>query len=94
MKKKEQKFEWHDLKETWINSSQTRYIHIQMTELLDEIKSKSSQFEKDSVKSDLAILKASWSEFEVMISQFEKDSIKKDLSIITRLLKKFLNLFK
>ena len=94
MKKRGQEFEWHDLKETWINSSQTRDIHIRMTELLNEVKSKTSQFEKDSIKSDLAMLKANWSEFEGMISQFEKDSIKKDLAIITRLLKKFLNLFK
>ena len=58
MKKRGQEFEWHDLKETWINSSQTRDIHIRMTELLNEVKSKTSQFEKDSIKSDLAMLQA------------------------------------
>jgi hypothetical protein len=94
MKKRGQEFEWHELKDIWINSSQTRDIHIRMTELFDEVKSKTSRFEKDSIKSDLATLKASWSEFEGRISQFEKDSIKKDLAVITRLLKKFLNLFK
>lgn len=94
MKKREQEFEWNDLKEAWINSSQTRDIHIRMTELLNELKRKTSQFEKDSIKSDLAKLKANWTKFEGMISPFEKDSVKKDLAIITRLLKKFLNLFK
>jgi len=94
MKKREQEFEWHELRDIWINSSQTHDIHIRMNELLDELKSKTNQFEKDSIKSDLATLKASWSEFDGKISQFEKDSVKKDLAIITRLGKKFLNFFK
>ena len=94
MKKREEEFGWHELKDIWINSSQTRDIHIRMSELLDEVKSKTSQFETDSIKSDLATLKISWSEFKGMVSQFEKDSVKKDLAIITRILKKFFNLFK
>ncbi|ADR21087.1 hypothetical protein MATR_12830 [Marivirga tractuosa] len=94
MKKGEQEFEWHELKDIWLNSSQTRDIHIRMTELLDEVKNKTNQFEKDSIKSDLATLKASWPGFDRKVSQFEKDSIKKDLAIITRLVKKFLNFFK
>lgn len=87
-------FEWNDLKETWINSSQTCDIHIQMGELLKEINSKTSQFEKDSIKGDLAILKTNWTEFKGMVSQFEKEAVKKDLVIVMRLLKKLLNLFK
>jgi hypothetical protein len=93
MKNSRQELEWNELKEIWANSAQTRAIHIRMTQLRDEVKSKTSQFEKDSIKSDLAILKTSWSKFEGMTSQFEKNSDKKDLGIMTRLLKKFLNLF-
>jgi len=94
MSDKEQKFEWQELKEIWINSSQTREINIQMSRLLDELKGKVSQFEKDSIKSDLATLKVNWKQFKGMTSQFEKDSINKDLTTITALLEKFLNLFK
>ena len=94
MSDKKQKFEWQELKEIWINSSQTRKINIQMSRLLDELKGKVSQFEKDSIKSDVAVLKANWKEYKGMVSQFEKDSINKDLIKITALLKKFLNLFK
>lgn len=94
MKSREQEFEWNELRDIWINSPQTRDIHIRMSDFLDEVKGKVSQFEKDSIKSDLATLKTSWTEFKGMVSQFEKDSVKKDLGIIARLLKKFLNLFK
>ena len=94
MNNKGQEFEWQELKDIWINSSQTRKINIQMSGLLDELKGKVSQFEKDSIKSDVATLKSNWNQFKGMTSQFEKDSINKDLAIITRLLKKFLNLFK
>lgn len=94
MKNKGQEIEWHELKDIWVNSSQSRDIHIQMVALVDEMKGKTSQFEKTSIKSDLTTLKASWSEFKRMTSQFEKDSVKNDLAIITRLLQKFLNLFK
>ena len=94
MKNKEQEFEWNELRDIWINSSQTCDIQVRMSDFLDEVKNKVSQFEKDSVKSDLATLKISWTEFKGMVSQFEKDSVKKDLGIIVRLLNKFLNLFK
>lgn len=93
MNNKGQEFEWQELKEIWINSSQTRKINIQMSRLLDELKGKVSQFEKDSIKSDVATLKANWKQFKGMTSQFEKDSIYRDLTTITSLLKKFLNLF-
>lgn len=94
MKNKGQEFEWHELKEIWINSSQTRQINIQMSALLDELKGKISQFEKDSIKSDIATLKANWAQTKSKVSQFEKDSINRDLIYIMRLLKRFLNLFK
>lgn len=94
MKNREQEFEWHDLKDMWVNSSQTRDIHIKMSDLLDELKGKTSQFEKDSIKGDLAALKANWTEFKEMTSQYERDSVKNDLAIITKLLNKFFNLFR
>lgn len=94
MSDKDQKFEWQELKEIWMNSSQTRKITIQLSRLLDELEVKVSQFEKDSIKSDLATLRTNWTQFKGMTSQFEKDSIHRDLRIITALLKKFLNLFK
>jgi len=94
MTDKEQKFDWQELKEIWLTSSQTREINIQMSRLMDELKGKVSQFEKDSIKSDVATLQANWQQFKGMTSQFEKDSINKDLIKITALLKKFLNLFK
>jgi hypothetical protein len=94
MADQEQKYEWQELKEIWKNSSQTKEINIQMSRLVMELKGKVSQFEKDSIKSDVAKLKANWNQFKGNTSQFERDSIKKDLTIITALLKKFLNLFK
>jgi len=94
MNNKGQEYDWHELKEIWINSSQTRRIHIQMTSLLNELKGKMSQFEKESISSDLDILKTNWIQTKTKVSQFEKDSINKDLIYISRLLKRFLNLFK
>jgi len=94
MNNKGQEFEWQELKDIWTNSAQTSEINIQMSRLLDELKGKVSQSEKDWIKSDVATLKVNWKQFKGMASQFEKDSIKKDLTTITTLLKKFLNLFK
>ena len=94
MNSKEQEFEWQEIKEIWTNSAQTKQINIQVTRLLDELKGKVSQFEKDSIKSDVAVLKTNWNRFKGMTSQFEKDSINKDLAIVTTLLKKFLKYFK
>ena len=94
MTDKDLDFEWQELKKIWINSSQSRKINIQMTHLLDELEGKVSQFEKDTIKSDVSILKSSWGQFIRSTSQFEKDSIRKDLTMIRGLLKKFLNLFK
>ena len=53
-----------------------------------------SQFEKDSIKSNVITIKASWNQFKGKISQFEKDSINKDVTKITALVKKFLNLLR
>lgn len=94
MNNKEQEFEWDELKEIWTNSAQTKKINIQFSALLNELKSKISPFEKNSIKSDIATLKANWSQTKSKVSQFEKDSIKRDLKTITRMLKRFLNLFK
>ena len=94
MNNKRKEFEWQELKDIWTNSAQTRKINIQISALLDELKGKISQFEKDSIKSDIAILKASWTQTKSKVSQFEKDSVNRDLRYITKLLKRFLNLFK
>lgn len=94
MSKQEQKFDWQELKEIWTNSSQTKKINIELSALLDELMGKVSQFEKDSINADLALLKSNWNQFSGKVSQFEKDSINKDLKFITRSLRLFLNLFK
>ena len=85
-----QKLEWNELKEIWTNSAQTRDIHIQISDLVEELKTKTSQFEKDAINSDLATLQANWSAIKKMTTQLEKDSINKDLARITRWLRKFL----
>lgn len=99
MFEKEQKEGWQELKEIWKKSSQTEKINFQISGLIDELKDwyKSpmiSQFEKDSIKSDVITIKASWNQFKGKISQFEKDSINKDVTKITALVKKFLNLLR
>ena len=50
---------WQELKEIWKKSSETKKIHIQISELADELKSKVSQFEKDSISKDIATITAS-----------------------------------
>jgi hypothetical protein len=50
-----------------------------------------SQFEKDSIKSDINIIKSSWQDYKKKVSQFEKESIKKDLNIITSFIKKLIS---
>jgi septation ring formation regulator EzrA len=94
MTKEEQNFNWNELKEIWVNSSQTHHIHLQVDKLIEELKSKGSKFERDSIKSDIATLKTNWSRAKGVVSQFEKDSINKDLKYMTGLLKQFFNLFK
>jgi len=94
MNSKGQEFDWQELKDIWTSSAQTKQISIQVSRLVEELKGKTSQFEKDSIKRDVAVLNANWEELKGMTSQFEKDSIKKDLKLITSLLKKVLNYFK
>lgn len=93
MKNKDLKIEWNELKVIWTNSPKTRNIHIQMSDLFQEIKSKSSQFEKDSIKNDLDTLKVSWKSFKGNVSEFEKASVKKDLAMFIRLFNKVLTIF-
>ena len=79
----ESKEVWRELKDIWKNSSQTKKIHIEISGLVDELKGKISQFEKDSINKDIATITAS-------ISQFEKDSISKDLAMFSGLIRKLL----
>ena len=81
---KEQNEVWQDLKEIWNNQPQSEKINIQTSNLILELKSKISQFEKDSIKKDLKFIKSS-------VSQFEKDSIKKDINIISTFIKKIID---
>ena len=85
---------WEDVKEIWGNSSKGAKINFQVSELIDELKGKVSQFEKDSIKSDIFKIKSSWLQYKKKVSRYEKDSIKNDLSLITNLLKKLINRFK
>ena len=45
----EQKNIWQDIKDTWNDQPQSEKINIQVSQLLNEFKSKASQFEKDSI---------------------------------------------
>ena len=89
---KELNEEWQEIKEMWKNSSQTKRINFEMSKLLNELKSKMSQFEKDAIRNDMAQISESISQFTASISQFEKDSISKDLRMITAAIKRFLKL--
>ncbi|NER13494.1 hypothetical protein GWK08_08605 [Leptobacterium flavescens] len=79
---KEQQEVWDDIKNMWNESSQSKAIKIDMSQLVVELKNKTSQFEKDAIKWDIEMIKGS-------ISQFEKDSIKSDIALITSVVKKF-----
>ena len=81
---KEQNEVWQDLKGIWNNQPESEKISIQVSNLIIELKSKVSQFEKDSIKGDIKSIKSS-------ISQFEKDSIKKDFKIIAKFIKKVID---
>ena len=85
---------WKDVKEIWGNSSKGAKINFQVSELINELKGKMSQFEKDSIKSDINKIKSSWVHDKKKVSQFEKDSIKKDLKVITNLIKKIIDKFR
>ena len=90
----QQEQSWKDVKEIWGNSSKGANINFQVSELINELKGKMSQFEKDSIKSDMNKIKSSWSHDKKKVSQFEKDSIKKDLNVITNLIKKLVDKFR
>jgi len=95
MRNSEQKNIWKDIKDTWNEHPQSEKINIQASQLISEFKGKVSQFEKDSINSDIAALKINWAKTKRNnISQFEKDSIKKDLNIISEFIKKVINRFK
>ncbi len=77
---------WGELKDVWRNSSQTEQINIQMSGLIVELKSKVSQFEKDSIKRDIETIKT-------FTSQFEKNSIVKEISKIKSAIIKIIEYF-
>ena len=78
---------WDELKDVWRSSSRSEKIELQISGLVAELKSKVSQFEKDSIRSDIKTIKSS-------ISQFEKDSIARDITKITASIKKIISYFK
>lgn len=91
----EQKNIWQDIKNTWNDQPQSEKINIQVSQLLNEFKGKVSQFEKDSINSDMATLKINWAKTKKdKVSQFEKDLIKKDINIISKFIKKIIDRFK
>ncbi len=92
MKDNTHEIEWDELKDMWINSSETRKIHIKIGGLLSELKAQVSQFEKDAISKDLATVEASWKELKGMTSQFEKDAINRDVARIKVAIRRFLNL--
>jgi len=94
MAKQEQRESWQEIKDIWKNSSAGEKINFQISELINELKSKVSQFEKDSIKSDMIKVRSSWNQYKGNVSQWEKDSVSKDLSKITVLIKKFLKKLK
>jgi hypothetical protein len=57
MLKQELKKVWQELKGIWKNSSRTEKINFQLSGLMNELKGKISQFEKDSISNDLTKIK-------------------------------------
>jgi len=91
----EQENIWQDIKDTWNDQPQSEKINIQVSQLLNEFKGKVSQFEKDSISSDIATLKANWVQTKrAQVSQFEKDLIKRDIKMISKFLKKIIDKFR
>lgn len=89
MKNGSQEREWQKLLDIWVNSQQTREIHSQLLRSLEEVKAKSSRFEKNHIKRGLTSLKNSWFAFRKTVGQFEEDAVKRDLTLVNRSLKKF-----
>lgn len=94
MAKQEQRETWQDIKEIWGNSSLGEKINFQFSTLIEELKANTSQWEKDSIKSDVTQIKWAWKQYKGKVSQWEKDSISKDVSKISQLLKRFLKKLK
>lgn len=83
MKNSEKKNIWQDIKNTWNEQPQFEKINIQVSQLITEFKSKVSQFEKDSIKKDIATLKLNWAKTKINnVSQFEKDLIEKSVKYL------------
>lgn len=78
---------WGEMKDVWNSSSQHEKIELRVSELVAELKSKVSRFEKKSIRSDIKFIKSS-------ISDFEKNSINRDITKITTLIKQIIRYFK
>lgn len=77
MEHKKQQEEWDAIENAWNKSSEGKEVKIIMTQLVEELQSWTSPFEQDTIRKDIALIKAS-------ISEFEKESIKKDIIFIER----------
>lgn len=84
---KEQQETWEEIKAMWKASGHQKRIHMNMSQLVLELKDKASEFEKNAIKRDLQRIKGS-------VSQFEKDAIKSDIQLITSAVKKFIRALK
>ncbi|WP_339752691.1 RNA polymerase sigma factor [Algoriphagus aquimarinus] len=69
-------------------------FNFQFSTLISELKSKMSEFETNSIKSDITQIKSSWNQYKEKVSQFEKKSITSDLKMITEFIKKTLQKMK
>ncbi len=94
MKSQQQAESWDEIKEMWNNSSKGEKINFQFSNLIGELKSKMSEFETNSIKSDITKVKSSWKQYKGKVSQFEKNSIARDLKLISEFLKKILQKMK
>ncbi len=92
---REQENIWQDVKNTWNAQPKSEKINIQVAQLVNEFKSKVSQYEKNLINSDVATLKTNWEKVkDKNISQFEKDAIKKDLHFLSEFIRKIIRRFK
>ncbi|CAL2103115.1 protein of unknown function [Tenacibaculum sp. 190130A14a] len=77
MEQREQQEVWEDIKNIWNTSADSKEINILMSELVIELKSKTSEFERNSIKKDVTFMKGA-------VSDFEKKSIQRDLAILKK----------
>lgn len=94
MVRQEQRKIWQEIKEIWKNSFHGEIINFQISKLINELKGKMNQFEKEAIESDIIKIKSSWNQYKGEVSHFEKNSISKDLLKISKLLKKWLQKLK